>query len=158
MPSPRRSFIRAVASVQGLKLVRTGWSAYPRFHLEHPQLAAYFFHKLIGQAVVEHGAAIFLGSRWADALVPPSSAWAISGYACKMVAREVYKASITMANTLPASLSRTTILRDQQSQKFRVVTSGTTRPPDPSRGDRGPTSTCWTEIIVTPQGEGLHLG
>lgn len=46
--------------VYKLKLVRSGWIAFPRIDIQHPQLAAYFFHKLIGQAAVEHAAVIFL--------------------------------------------------------------------------------------------------
>lgn len=46
--------------VYKLKLVRSGWMSFPSIDLEHPQLAAYFFHKLIGQAAVEHAAVIFL--------------------------------------------------------------------------------------------------
>lgn len=47
--------------VYKLKLARSGWIAFPRIELEQPQLAAYFLHKMIGQAVVEHSAALFLG-------------------------------------------------------------------------------------------------
>ena len=46
--------------VYKLKLVRSGWMGSPPIDLEHPQLAAFFFHKLIGQAAVEHAAAIFV--------------------------------------------------------------------------------------------------
>lgn len=45
-----------------LKLVRSGWISFPLIDVEQPQLAAYFLHKMIGQAVVEHSAAIFLGA------------------------------------------------------------------------------------------------
>lgn len=43
-----------------LKLVRAGAIAFPRIDLNQPQLAAYFFHRMIGQGAVEHAAAIFL--------------------------------------------------------------------------------------------------
>jgi len=75
-----------------LKLVRTGWCAYPRIDMDHPQLAAYFFHRLIGQAVVEHSAAIFLDP---VGQLLGSSIIAIGDLArVQMVAREVFKAAI----------------------------------------------------------------
>lgn len=43
-----------------LKLVRSGAIAFPRIDLNQPQLAAHFFHRMIGQGAVEHAAAIFL--------------------------------------------------------------------------------------------------
>lgn len=46
--------------VYKLKLVRSGWIGFSRIDLKHPQLAAYFFHKLIGNAAVEHAAVLFL--------------------------------------------------------------------------------------------------
>lgn len=75
-----------------LKLVRSGWIGFPRLDLEQPQLAAYFFHKLIGQAVVEHSAAIFL-----DPLRQFVGSTIISVgdlASVPMVAREVFKAAI----------------------------------------------------------------
>lgn len=49
--------------VYKLKLVRSGWISFPRIEVGQPQLAAHFFHKMIGQAAVEHAAAIFLNPR-----------------------------------------------------------------------------------------------
>ena len=75
-----------------LKLVQSGWSAYPRFDLEQPQLAAHFFHKLIGQAAVEHAAAIFL-----DPLgqFVGSTIFSVGDLArVEVVAREAFKAAI----------------------------------------------------------------
>lgn len=43
-----------------LKLIRGGWIAFPRIDMEQPQLAAYFLHKMIGQAAVEHAAVLYL--------------------------------------------------------------------------------------------------
>ena len=75
-----------------LKLVRSGWFEFPPIALEHPQLAAHFFHRLIGQAVVEHSAAIFL-----DPLGQPTGLTIIGmGDLARIpvVAREVFKAAI----------------------------------------------------------------
>jgi DNA repair protein RadC len=78
--------------VYKLKLVRSGWIGYPPIDLEHPQLAAFFFHRLIGQAAVEHSAAIYL-----DPLrqFTGSSIVSIGDLArVEMIAREVFKAAI----------------------------------------------------------------
>ena len=78
--------------VYKLKLVRSGWAASPPIDLKHPQLAAFFFHKLIGQAVVEHAAAIFL-----DPLhqFTGSTIFSVGDLAqVHMIAREVFKAAI----------------------------------------------------------------
>ena len=50
--------------VYKLKLVRSGWANYPPISLKEPQLAALFFHRLIGQADREHAAALFLGEKF----------------------------------------------------------------------------------------------
>lgn len=78
--------------VYKLKLVRSGWLAFPRIDLKEPQLAAFFFHKLIGQAAVEHAAALYL-----DPLqqVVGSSVISVGDLASvPMVAREVLKGAI----------------------------------------------------------------
>jgi DNA repair protein RadC len=43
-----------------LKLVRERWALCPCICFDEPQLAAAFFHRLIGQADREHSAALFL--------------------------------------------------------------------------------------------------
>ena len=78
--------------VYKLKLVRSGWIGFPRIDPKHPQLAAYFFHKLIGQAAVEHAAVLFL-----DPVQQPlgSSLVSVGDLGrVPMVAREVFKAAI----------------------------------------------------------------
>lgn len=78
--------------VYKLKLVRSGWIGIPRIDPRHPQLAAYFLHKLIGQAAVEHAAVLFL-----DPVQQPLGASVVSVGdlgRVPMVAREVFKAAI----------------------------------------------------------------
>jgi DNA repair protein RadC len=78
--------------VYKLKLVRSGWCAYPPIDPKHPQLAAYFFHKLIGQAAVEHAAAIFLDPAQqfiGSTIISTGDVGRVA-----MVAREVFKCAI----------------------------------------------------------------
>lgn len=75
-----------------LKLVRSGWMAFPRIDMEHPQLAAYFFHRLIGQAVVEHSAALFLdpvGQVIGTSIIAVGDLGSVH-----MIAREVFKSAV----------------------------------------------------------------
>jgi DNA repair protein RadC len=78
--------------VYKLKLIRSGWMAYPPIDLEHPQLAAYFFHRLIGQGAVEHSAAIFVDP---VGQVTGSCIISVGDLArVQMLAREAFKAAI----------------------------------------------------------------
>jgi DNA repair protein RadC len=96
--------------VYKLKLVRSGWIGFPRIDPKHPQLAAYFFHKLIAQAAVEHAAVLFL-----DQVQRPVGASVISVGdlgRVPMMAREVFKAailtnasSVIVAHNHPAPVS-----------------------------------------------------
>jgi len=75
-----------------LKLVRSGAIAFPRIDLEQPQLAAHFFHRLIGQAVVEHAAAIFLdplGQFTGSTIISVGDLARV-----EVIAREAFKAAI----------------------------------------------------------------
>jgi DNA repair protein RadC len=75
-----------------LKLVRAGWIPYSRIDMKHPQLAAFLFHRLIGQAAVEHSAAIFLDP---VGHIIGASIIAIGDLgSVPMVAREVLKGAI----------------------------------------------------------------
>lgn len=95
-----------------LKLVRSGWIGFPRIDMEHPQLSAYFFHKLIGNAAVEHAAVLFL-----DPLqqVVGSSVISVGDLGrVPMLAREVFKgailanaASVIVSHNHPAPSSST---------------------------------------------------
>lgn len=78
--------------VYKLKLIRSGWIAFPRIHVEQPQLAAYFFHKLIGHAAVEHAAVLFLGGAQQAVGSTIISMGDIGRVA--LVAREVFKGAI----------------------------------------------------------------
>lgn len=85
-----------------LKLVRSGWASYPRIDMKQPQLAAYFFHKMIGQGAVEHAAVLFL-----DSVQQPLGASVISVGdlgRVPMVAREVFKGAI-LANAASVIVS-----------------------------------------------------
>ena len=78
--------------VYKLKLVRGGWMAFPPIDMQHPQLAAYFFHRMIGQAAVEHSAAIFLdpvGQVTGSTIIATGDLASVP-----MIAREVFKAAI----------------------------------------------------------------
>jgi len=78
--------------VYKLKLVRSGWMAYPPIDLRQPQLAAFFFHRLIGQAAVEHSAAIFLdplGQFTGSTIVSIGDLARV-----QVLAREVFKAAM----------------------------------------------------------------
>lgn len=78
--------------VYKLKLIRSGWMAYPPIDVKHPQLAAFFFHRLIGQAALEHSAAIFF-----DPVGQPTGSSVIATgdlASVPMIAREVFKAAI----------------------------------------------------------------
>lgn len=75
-----------------LKLVRERSIALPQVAVKYPQLAAVFFHRLIGQADREHSAALFL-----DAKGMPTGASIIgvgSLITAPMPAREVFKAAL----------------------------------------------------------------
>jgi DNA repair protein RadC len=78
--------------VYSLKLVRERWATWPPISASLPQVAALFFHRLIGQAASEHAAALFL-----DGSGTPSGSTIIamgSTTRVPMVAREVFKAAI----------------------------------------------------------------
>jgi DNA repair protein RadC len=88
--------------VYKLRLVRDGSATYPPISLKQPQLAALFFHRLIGHADREHAAALFL-----DAKGDPTGASIISVGALTFTplpAREVFKAAL-MANACSLVLS-----------------------------------------------------
>lgn len=88
--------------VYKLKLVRSGWLAFPRLDVEQPQLAAYFFHRLIGQAAVEHAAVIFLDP---VQQVLGSTVISVGDLGrVPMIAREVFKAAI-LANAASVIVS-----------------------------------------------------
>src|SRR6185437_17098363 len=75
-----------------LKLVRPGWWNSPPVSMRHPQLAAFIFHRMIGQADREHGAAIFL-----DAKGEPTGTTILSVGGLTFIplpAREVFKAAL----------------------------------------------------------------
>lgn len=93
-----------------LKLVRSGWISFPRIDLEHPQLAAHFFHKLIGNAAVEHAAVLYL-----DPIQQVLGA-SVIGVGdldrVNMVGREIFKgailanaASVIVSHNHPAAVS-----------------------------------------------------
>ncbi len=78
--------------VYKLKLIRSGWMSFPHIDMNHPQLAAFFFHRLIGQGAVEHSAAIFLDP---VGQVTGSTIISVGDLASvPMIAREVFKAAI----------------------------------------------------------------
>lgn len=88
--------------VYKLKLVRSGWISFPRIEVGQPQLAAYFFHKMIGQAAVEHAAVLFL-----DPIQQVLGSTVISVGdldRVPMVAREVFKGAI-LANAASVIVS-----------------------------------------------------
>lgn len=107
-----------------LKLVRAGWANYPAVSLKHPQLAGLIFHRLIGQADREHGAAIFL-----DAKGEPTGTTILSVGGLTFIplpAREVFKAAL-MANAFSIILGHNhpsgnpkPSLRDVQATKALV--------------------------------------
>jgi DNA repair protein RadC len=75
-----------------LKLVRCGWMGDPPIDLEQPQLVAHYFHRLIGQAAVEHAAVIFVdpvGQLTGSTIVSIGDLARV-----QMLAREVFKAAI----------------------------------------------------------------
>lgn len=78
--------------VYKLKLVRDHWATYPEAPFTRPELAALFFHKLIGQAACEHAAALFLDCKG----VPLGAHIIAVGSLSKvpMLGREVYKAAV----------------------------------------------------------------
>jgi DNA repair protein RadC len=93
--------IRVRLPLYKLKLVRSGWANYPAVSLKHPQLAGLIFHRLIGQADREHGAAIFL-----DAKGDPTGMTILSVGGLTFIplpAREVFKAAL-MANAFSVVL------------------------------------------------------
>jgi DNA repair protein RadC len=70
--------------------------------MQHPQLAAYFFHRMIGQAAVEHGAAIFLdpvGQIIGASIISVGDLGRV-----QMIAREVFKPAI-LANAASVIVS-----------------------------------------------------
>lgn len=75
-----------------LKLVRGGFVSYPPVSANQPQLAAFLFHRLIGQAACEHSAALFVDARG----VPLGLSVVAIGSLSKvpMVGREMFKAAI----------------------------------------------------------------
>ncbi len=78
--------------VYKLKLVRSGWMGAPPIDLSQPQLAAHYFHRLIGQAAVEHAAAIFVDP---VGQFTGSTVVSIGDLArVQMLAREMFKAAI----------------------------------------------------------------
>lgn len=79
--------------VYKLKLVRDHWATYPEAPFTRTELAALFFHRLIGQAACEHAAALFLDCRGVPlgaTIISIGSLTQIS-----MLGREVYKAAVT---------------------------------------------------------------
>lgn len=90
-----------------LKLVRERSATYPTIHANEPQLAALFFHRLIGNADREHVAALFL-----DPQGKPTGSMILGiGVltSVKVHAREVFKgailanaASIVLAHNHPS--------------------------------------------------------
>jgi DNA repair protein RadC len=85
-----------------LKLVRERWALCPSFSPGQPQLAAAFFHRLIGNADREHSAALFL-----DVHGKPTGASILgigSLVTTPMPAREVFKAAL-LANAFSVILS-----------------------------------------------------
>ena len=79
-------------AIYKVKLVRDHWATYPEANFTSPQLAALFFHRLIGQAASEHAAGVFL-----DCKGVPLGAhiMAVGGIAqVAMPGREVYKAAV----------------------------------------------------------------
>jgi DNA repair protein RadC len=75
-----------------LKLVRERWATCPPFSSSHPQLAAVFFHRLIGQADREHSAALFLDAK--GNLTGATILGIGSLITVPMPAREVFKAAL----------------------------------------------------------------
>ena len=85
-----------------LKLVQNGSMICPPLCWKHPQIAALFFHRLIGRADREHAAALFL-----DAQGNPTGTSIISVGALNFTplpAREVFKAAL-LANACGIILS-----------------------------------------------------
>lgn len=79
-------------AIYKLKLVRDHWADYPEPQFTKPQLAAFFFHRLIGQAPSEHAAAVFLDGD----CVPLGAHIVAAGNLVQVPAlgREVYKAAV----------------------------------------------------------------
>ncbi len=78
--------------VYKLKLVRDHWATYPEAPFTRPELAALFFHRLIGHAASEHAAAVFL-----DGQGIPLGAHIIAVGSLSqvpMLGREVFKAAV----------------------------------------------------------------
>ena len=78
--------------VYSLKLVRQRSFECLPISLKHPQIAALFFHKLIGQAASEHAAALFLdvkGQPLGSTIIAVGSLSKVP-----MVGREAFKAAI----------------------------------------------------------------
>jgi DNA repair protein RadC len=87
--------------VYSLKLVRERSFECPPISLRHPQTYALFFHRLIGQADREHGAALFL-----DAKGKPTGSTILSVGSLTFTplpAREVFKAAL-LANAFSVIL------------------------------------------------------
>ena len=83
--------------VYKLKLVRDHWATYPEAPFTRPQLAALFFHRLIGQAACEHAAALLLdgqGMPLGAHIVAVGSLWQVT-----MLGREMFKAAV-LANAV----------------------------------------------------------
>lgn len=78
--------------VYKLKLVRDHVATYPAPHASEPQLAALFFHRLIGNADREHVAALFLDSQGKPTGSTIIGIGVLSS--AKVHAREVFKSAI----------------------------------------------------------------
>ena len=104
MPKPRPSERRMDDRIPlyKLKLVRERWAICPAFSPGQPQLAAVFFHRLIGQADREHSAALFLDSH--GKATGASILGIGSLVTTPMPAREVFKAAL-LANAFSVVLA-----------------------------------------------------
>lgn len=78
--------------VYKLKLVRDHWATYPEAPFTRPELAALFFHRLIGKAACEHAATLFLDCRG----MPLGATIVAVGSLSKVtvLGREVFKAAV----------------------------------------------------------------
>ena len=88
--------------VYKIRLIRERWVVFPPFTADQPQVAALFFHRLIGQADREHSAVLFLdiqGRATGASIVGIGSLTTTP-----MPAREVFKAAL-LANACEIVLS-----------------------------------------------------
>lgn len=131
--------------VYTLKLVRERWAEYPPLSLRRPQLAALFFHKLIGQADREHGAAIFLNAKGEPT---GSTILSVGGLTfIPLPAREVFKSAL-MANALSIVLGHNHPSNNPRPSPRDVQTTGALIAAGDLLGVR-----VLDHIIVTPDGQ-----